>query len=96
MKKIILGVAFASAVVSCQKIQAGGNLGVLRMEEGATRYSDDVMSDAATAKVSEIQKKKAMPMMDSGKVATPPEVMVKKDSAAELKATPALATPEKK
>jgi len=96
MKKIILGVAFASVVVSCQKIQPGGNTGVLRMEEGAQRYSDDVMSDAATAKVNEIQNKKAMPMMDSGKVATQPEVMVKKDSAAEMKAVPATATPEKK
>ena len=42
MKKIILVFACASFVVSCKKIQAGGNKGVLKMEEGAERYSDDV------------------------------------------------------
>lgn len=42
MKKIILVFACASFVVSCKKIQAGSNKGVLKMEEGAERYSDDV------------------------------------------------------
>ena len=43
MKKIILGLAFASLVVSCKKIQAGSNKGVIKMEEGAERYTDDQM-----------------------------------------------------
>lgn len=56
MKKIILVFACASFVVSCQKIQAGGNKGVLKMEEGAERYSDDVKGtyvEAPAANVAE-------------------------------------------
>lgn len=45
MKKLILGVALASFVISCKKIQAGGNKGVLKAEEGVGRYSDDEMKD---------------------------------------------------
>ena len=41
MKKIILGVALASLVISCKKIQAGGNKGVLKLDENTERYSDD-------------------------------------------------------
>ena len=56
MKKIILVFACASFVVSCKKIQAGGNKGVLKLEEGAERYSDDVKGtyvEAPAANVAE-------------------------------------------
>ena len=46
MKKLIFGVAFASLVISCKKIQAGGNLGILKVEDGSDRYSEDEMKDA--------------------------------------------------
>ncbi|WP_034691213.1 hypothetical protein [Kaistella palustris] len=45
MKKIILGVALAGLLIGCKKVQAGGNLGVLKMEAGAERYSDDQMKE---------------------------------------------------
>lgn len=41
MKKIILGVLLAGTVLSCQKVTEGGNLGVLKLEEGTERYSED-------------------------------------------------------
>lgn len=41
MKKLILGLAVATAVVSCQKVADGGNHGRLKLEEGTERYSDD-------------------------------------------------------
>ena len=40
MKKIVLVVVLASFVVSCKKIQAGSNKGVIKLEEGVERYSD--------------------------------------------------------
>ena len=40
MKKIVLVVALASFVVSCKKIQAGSNKGVIKLEDGVERYSD--------------------------------------------------------
>jgi len=87
MKKVILAVAIAGLAISCQKIQAGGNKGVLKMESGVERYSDDVMSDEATAAVQAADAKKAADMMasDSSKVSAQPEVMIKKDSAQEIK-----------
>lgn len=81
MKKIILAVAIASLAISCQKIQAGGNKGVLKMEEGSGRYSDDEMSDEATAKVAEIQNKNAKSSMDSSKVSGIATTPIKKDSS---------------
>lgn len=45
MKKVILGVAIAGLAMSCQKVQAGGNKGALKREEGTERYTDDVMTD---------------------------------------------------
>ena len=82
MKKIILVVAIAGLAASCQKIQAGGNKGVLKMEHGVERYSDDVMSDEATAAVNaaDAQKSAAMMAADSSKVVAQPVVM-KTDSA---------------
>ena len=41
MKKLILGLAVATVVMSCQKVADGGNLGRLKLEEGTERYSDD-------------------------------------------------------
>lgn len=43
MKKLVLGVALASLVISCKKIQAGSNHAILKMEEGTERYTDDHM-----------------------------------------------------
>lgn len=83
MKKIILVVAIAGLAASCQKIQAGGNKGVLKMEEGVERYSDDVMSDEATAAVNAAEAKKSAEMIsaDSSKVVAQPTVVIKSDSA---------------
>ncbi|MFY1046452.1 hypothetical protein [Chryseobacterium sp. GP-SGM7] len=41
MKKLVLCLALATIAVSCKKIQAGGNKNVIKLEEGAERYSDD-------------------------------------------------------
>lgn len=41
MKKLIICLAVATVAVSCKKIQAGGNKGTLKLEEGVERYSDD-------------------------------------------------------
>lgn len=40
MKKVLLGFALAAMFVSCKKISAGGNKGVIKMEEGVERYDD--------------------------------------------------------
>lgn len=82
MKKVILAVAIAGLAISCQKVQAGGNKGVLKMENGIERYSDDVMSDEATVAVNEADAKKSAEMMsaDSSKVVAQPAAVVKKDS----------------
>ncbi len=55
MKKIVLGIALASFVISCKKIQAGSNKGVIKMEEGAERYSDIAIgsSDGAHSSAAE-------------------------------------------
>ncbi|QOW09685.1 hypothetical protein Q73A0000_04545 [Kaistella flava (ex Peng et al. 2021)] len=83
MKKIILAVAIAGLAMSCQKIQAGSNKGVLKRESGVERYSDDVMKDESSATVEAAQAGKAGVMMssDSAKVTAQPAVAVKKDSA---------------
>ena len=96
MKKIIVGVALASVVLSCQKIQEGGNKGNLKMEHGVERYSDDQMSDEATAKVSEMQAAKAMTMIDTTKVAVQPQTQMKKDSTIVVTESPAATTTENK
>ena len=41
MKKLILGLAVAAFVMSCQKPPKGGNLGTLKLEEGTEHYFDD-------------------------------------------------------
>ncbi|WP_415327452.1 hypothetical protein [Chryseobacterium sp. MMS23-Vi53] len=43
MKKLVVCLAVASlAVVSCKKVAAGGNKNIIKLEEGADRYSEDV------------------------------------------------------
>lgn len=42
MKKVIWMAAVAALTVGCKKVPDGGNHGIIKMEEGATRYSDDV------------------------------------------------------
>ncbi len=97
MKKIILVVAIAGFATSCQKIQAGGNKGVLKMEKGVERYNDDVMSDEATAAVDAASAKKSAEMManDSTKVIMQPTMTVQKDSVQEMNVAPANATENK-
>ena len=78
MKKIILVFACASFVVSCQKIQAGSNKGVLKLEEGAERYSDDVKGtyvEAPSANVAE-----TAVAQDSVRTAEVKEVQITADS----------------
>jgi len=48
MRKLIICLAIASVAVSCKKIQAGGNKGTIKLEEGAERYSDDVQGGGET------------------------------------------------
>lgn len=96
MKKIILSVAIAGLAISCQKIQAGGNKGVLKMEHGVERYSDDVMSDEATAKVDAMQAAKTMKSTDSSKTVAQPTMEVKTDSAKAMNTAPAAAATETK
>ena len=77
MKKIILGLAFASLVVSCKKIQASSNKGVIKMEEGAERYSDDQMhGEPMGSKLPEAKHEN-----DSTKSTGLPVATVKTDSA---------------
>lgn len=45
MKKLVLGVSFLGLLASCNKIQPGSNHGVLRMEGGTERWSDDHKAD---------------------------------------------------
>lgn len=79
MKKIILVFAFASFVVSCQKIQAGSNKGVLKLEEGAERYTDDVQGSMSEVHVAAPVTETAKPQ-DSLRTAEVNEVTIKADS----------------
>ena len=78
MKKIVLGVALASFVVSCKKIQAGGNKGVLKMEEGAERYSDDVKGTYVEAPAANVADSAVA--QDSVRTADVKEVQITADS----------------
>lgn len=82
MKKIVVGVVLAGLAVSCQKIQPGGNTAVLKMENGVERYSDDVMSDEATAamQAAEAKKSAAMASADSTATLMQPAATLQKDS----------------
>ena len=98
MKKIILAVAIAGLAISCQKIQAGSNKGVLKMEPGVEHYTDDVMSDEATAAFQAAEAKKASEMMstDSANSSNQPATAVQKDSTQEVKAQASAPTTETK
>lgn len=91
MKKVIVVLALASVAIGCQKIAAGGNKGVLSIEEGTERYSDDVKSDEATKQYYEKYGKKNMKSTDSAKTVAPVEAVVKKDSL--VKTTETAVTP---
>lgn len=88
MKKVILGVALAGLVISCQKIQAGGNHGVLKLENGVERYSDDVMTDAKPVDHEAAKSADAMALADSTAVSMLPKTEVTKDSATAAKPAP--------
>ena len=98
MKKIILAVAIAGLAISCQKIQAGGNKGALKMQDGVERYTDDMMSDEATAafNAADAAKTGAMMAADSTKVVAQPAVVVKADSTLEVKTAEMPASTETK
>lgn len=78
MKKIILVFACASFVVSCKEIQAGGNKGVLKMEEGAERYSDDVKGTYVEAPAANVAETAVA--QDSVRTAEVKEVQITADS----------------
>ena len=78
MKKIILVFACASFVVSCKKIQAGSNKGVLKMEEGTERYSDDVKGTYVEAPAANVAETAVA--QDSVRTAEVKEVQITADS----------------
>ena len=41
MKKVVLGLSLVALAPSCKKLPEGGNKGVLKLEEGVGRYTDD-------------------------------------------------------
>jgi hypothetical protein len=74
MKKYILLLVIATAVSSCHKYQAGGNLDALKLKDSIVRYSDENAPKSTYVK-----------KVDSGKVTKPnliePDLMVKKAPA---------------
>ncbi|WP_117593079.1 hypothetical protein [Chryseobacterium aquaticum] len=81
MKKIIICLAIATVAVSCKKIQAGGNKGTLKLEEGVERYSDDEQTsgheDNLSAKHTDVlheEHKAETPKSDSTNTEKSPEV----------------------
>lgn len=54
MKKIILALSITALAISCKKLPEGGNKGVLKLEEGVERYTDDVQSSSNVQPSSEI------------------------------------------
>ncbi|MCW3161861.1 OmpA family protein [Chryseobacterium oryctis] len=42
MRKLIICLAIATIAVSCKKVPDGGNKNIIKLEEGADRYSEDV------------------------------------------------------
>lgn len=91
MKKLVLGVALASLVISCKKIQAGSNHAVLKMEEGAEHYRDDVMKHE-NAPVKKAETSTADSAKSTGMKAAP----AKTDSAKEIAPTATAPALEKK
>ena len=79
MKKVILVFAFASFVVSCQQIKDGSNKGVLKMEEGADRYTEDVQGSHTETHAAAAVEETATPQ-DSVRTADVQEVNITADS----------------
>lgn len=96
MKKVILGVAIAGLVISCQKIQAGSNKGVLQLTPGVERYSEDMVTNTPSTAVTGSKTSAEMPMNDSLKTTTLTEVQIKKDSVQEMNTAPQPAATENK
>lgn len=75
MKKYILLLAFTAVVTSCQKMYPGGNLGIIKMEKGVVRYTDE-----------DAPKPTYVAKPDSAKMVKPtliePSLMVKKQAVA--------------
>ncbi len=92
MKKIILGVAVAGLVISCQKIQAGSNKGVMQMEHGVERYSDDVVTGKSSTDI----KGSASAVQDSVKSNPTNTAVSSADSAAVIQPMSESAAPEQK
>ena len=46
MKKLFFVLAAGAVIVSCKKVTAGGNHGVLKVEEGVERYDDHEVREA--------------------------------------------------
>ncbi|GEM_PF-6972503 len=92
MKKIILGVAVAGLVVSCQKIQAGSNKGVLQLEDGVERYNQDEMTNTSSTTVDAGTQQVSLPMLDTLRTGDVQEVQIKTEepsTSAEPTAEPA-------
>lgn len=79
MKKVILVFALASFVVSCQKINEGSNKGVLKMEEGAKSYTDDIKGTYVETPAAAPAGEAAM-TQDSVRTADVKEVQITADS----------------
>lgn len=77
MKKIILGVAVAGLVVSCQKIQAGSNKGVLQLEDGVERYNQDEMTNTSSTTVDAGTQQVSLPLLDTLRSGDVQEVQIK-------------------
>ena len=79
MKKVILVFALASFVVSCQKIKQGDNKGILQMEEGADRYTEDVQGSHTETHTATVAEDTETPQ-DSLRTADVKEVTITADS----------------
>lgn len=91
MKKLVLGIALASLVISCKKIQAGSNHAILKMEEDQEHYRNDVMKHENTP-----VKKAETTSSDSAKSSGMKAVPAKVDSAKVVAPTATAPALEKK
>ncbi|MDM1554793.1 MULTISPECIES: hypothetical protein [Chryseobacterium] len=81
MKKLVICLAIATVAVSCKKVPQGGSKGVIKLEEGAERYSDDPQGGEAHAthgaaaehKEEAVKPEAAAPKTDSTAAAKPAE-----------------------
>lgn len=74
MKKVLVVLAFSAIAVSCKKVTAGGNTGVLRTSDEIERYD--------THEVREAKDERAAMVNDSVNTATPETTLVASDSTA--------------